>query len=210
MTTRCEFFKSAAVPGVAFLASVPAVAAADQSIALVKPTETATDDREHWLSLLQTIANPVLVHLSRRQLRNKHAGRVHHPSGCGAPFTHLEAFGRLLCGIAPWLGARRLDNAESASQRSAISLVHTCLDAATDPASPDFMNFDKGEQPLADAAFLAQGILCARTVLWDGTRRPRPQTNCQCTQIVARNPHAEAQQLGDVRRHNRNRSIDDG
>jgi len=40
------------------------------------------------------------------------------------------------------------------------------LDAATDPQSPDFMNFDRGGQPLVDTAFLAQAILRAPSVLW--------------------------------------------
>ena len=38
---------------------------------------------------------------------------------------------------------------------------------ATDPQSPDFMNFNQRGQPLVDAAFLAQGILRAPKVLWE-------------------------------------------
>jgi hypothetical protein len=41
------------------------------------------------------------------------------------------------------------------------------LDSATDPASPDFMNFSNGGQPLVDAAFLAQAILRSRSALWE-------------------------------------------
>ncbi len=37
---------------------------------------------------------------------------------------------------------------------------------ATDPASPDRMNFSKGGQPLVDAAFLSQALLQAPEVLW--------------------------------------------
>jgi hypothetical protein len=46
-------------------------------------------------------------------------------------------------------------------------LARQCLDAATDPGSPDFMNFSKGNQPVVDAAFLALGILRAPAELWD-------------------------------------------
>jgi hypothetical protein len=40
------------------------------------------------------------------------------------------------------------------------------LKAATDPSSPDFMNFSQGSQPVVDAAFLALGILRAPEELW--------------------------------------------
>ena len=35
------------------------------------------------------------------------------------------------------------------------ALARTAIDSATDPKSPDFLNFSKGRQPLVDAAFLA-------------------------------------------------------
>ncbi|MGH8023858.1 MAG: DUF2264 domain-containing protein, partial [Limisphaerales bacterium] len=48
-----------------------------------------------------------------------------------------------------------------------IELTLASLDAATDPKSPDFMNFNHGGQPLVDAAFLAQGLLRAPSALWE-------------------------------------------
>jgi hypothetical protein len=41
------------------------------------------------------------------------------------------------------------------------------LDAATDPNSPDFMNFVHGGQPLVDTAFLSQAFLRAPNTLWE-------------------------------------------
>ena len=82
-----------------------------------------------------------------------------------AHYTHLEAFGRLLAGIAPWLGASGLSDEEAALQKQYVELTRESLDAATDPTSPDFMNFTKGGQPLVDTAFLAQGIMRAPGVL---------------------------------------------
>ncbi len=84
-----------------------------------------------------------------------------------ARFTHLEAFGRLLAGIAPWLAVQGLDEAESRRRQKFAAWSQAGLDAATNPASPDFMNFDEGAQPLVDAAFLAQGILRAPAALWE-------------------------------------------
>src|SRR5690606_27853176 len=42
----------------------------------------------------------------------------------------------------------------------------TGIHNATDPESPDFMNFTEGKQPLVDAAFLAQALLRAPDQLW--------------------------------------------
>src|SRR2546429_698550 len=49
------------------------------------------------------------------------------------------------------------------------------LRPGADPASPDFLNFARGRQPLVDAAFLAHAIVRAPGALWEqldaGTRR---------------------------------------
>ena len=50
------------------------------------------------------------------------------------------------------------------------------MDSATDPDSPDLMNFSEGGQPLVDAAFLAQAILRAPKEL-AGKLEPRVRSN---------------------------------
>lgn len=47
------------------------------------------------------------------------------------------------------------------------ALARESIDAATDPDSPDYCNFDKGNQPIVDAAFLAHALLRAPTELWE-------------------------------------------
>jgi hypothetical protein len=69
--------------------------------------------------------------------------------------------------LAPWLAAENLAGDELKLQSEFLKLAQVSLDAATDPQSPDFMNFSEGGQPLVDAAFLAQGILRAPKVLWE-------------------------------------------
>jgi hypothetical protein len=128
-------------------------------------TINQTDDRDYWLTVMERIARPVLENLARRRLRKNMPVEAVNP-GDRARYTHLEAFGRLLAGIAPWLGGRGLNESERRRQKEFIQLAHGSLDAATDPASPDFMNFCQGSQPLVDAAFLAQGVLRAPDVLW--------------------------------------------
>jgi hypothetical protein len=128
---------------------------------------SGTDDREYWVELLSRIAHPVLSALSERRL--KALMPVEAPHGNAQErrqFTHLEAFGRLLTGIAPWLESGPSDGAEGALRNQYTELARKAIDAATDPASPDFMNFCNGSQPVADTAFLALAILRAQTELW--------------------------------------------
>jgi hypothetical protein len=81
-------------------------------------------------------------------------------------FTHLEAFGRLLAGMAPWFESGSALGKESSLRQHYAHLAREALDAATDPTSPDFMNFETGSQPVVDTAFLALAILRAPTELW--------------------------------------------
>ncbi len=80
-----------------------------------------------------------------------------------AQYTYLEALGRLLAGIAPWLES----GSEADLRGKYAELARQSIASAVDPASPDYMNFNKGQQPVVDAAFLALAILRAPTELWE-------------------------------------------
>jgi hypothetical protein len=161
MKTRREFFKSAAVLTALGATGLP-LRAAENKI----ETPNTGNDRLYWVSVAEKISRPVLENLARQELKLRMPVEQK-PGSKRASFTHLEAFGRLLCGIAPWLAAETLSGDELKLQQEFIKLAQTSLDAATDPQSPDFMNFTTGGQPLVDAAFLAQGILRAPKVLWE-------------------------------------------
>ena len=124
------------------------------------------DQREVWIAAATRLAEPVLTNLARRELRLRMP--VEHAPGVAdrKTVTYLEALGRLLTGIAPWLEL----GADPAARRFA-ELAREGLDAATDPASPDYMNFCQGGQPVVDAAFLSQAILRAPKALW----KPLPE-----------------------------------
>ncbi len=162
MTSRREFLKSAAVLG---LAGVAGTSMADPPAQGVPVPDAQGSDREYWLVVMRNISMPVLQNLSQRQLKKTMPVEAENPKD-RAKYTHLEAFGRLTAGIAPWLAVQGLDAQEAALQKKFVRLMQASLDAATDPKSPDFMNFSRGGQPLVDTAFLAQGILRAPSVLW--------------------------------------------
>ena len=162
MKTRREFFKSAAALGVFSAAGLPLRVAAETPAAI----PAAAADRSYWVFVTDKIARPVLENLSRRELK-KRMPVEEQPGAKRASCTHLEAFGRLLCGLAPWLALEELAGDELKLQQEFSQLAQLALDAATNPDSPDFMNFTTGGQPLVDTAFLAQGILRAPKVLWE-------------------------------------------
>jgi hypothetical protein len=130
-------------------------------------------DRQYWVQTLKRVSYPVLQALSERQLRQKMPVEAPHGNAEDRrQFTHLEAAGRLLAGIAPWLESGP-DQGEEATLRTQFAeWSRKAIESATDPDSPDSMNFSKGEQPLVDAAFLALAIVRAPRELWQNLDPP--------------------------------------
>jgi hypothetical protein len=126
-------------------------------------------ERVEWVELARKIATPVLSALSAGRLK------ATMPVEAGprasqedrARFTHLEALGRLLAGLAPWLELGADQSTEGRLRLELGDLALRAIDRGTDPASPDFMNFTVEAQPLVDAAFLSQALLRAPRHLWE-------------------------------------------
>lgn len=123
---------------------------------------TGLEQRNIWVNALIKIVNPVLESLSHRNLHKELPLEFHQER---AKYAMLEAFGRTLCGIAPWLDAEGLSPEEEALRSRYAGMALDALDAATDPDSPDFMYFNGDNQPLVDAAFLCHGLLRAPKAL---------------------------------------------
>ncbi|HEY5465064.1 MAG TPA: DUF2264 domain-containing protein [Hanamia sp.] len=122
-------------------------------------------ERAYLVKTLVKIANPVLMALSKNEL--KKTMPVESSGDHREKFTHLEAFGRLLSGIAPWLELGPDNTPEGKLREKYIDVVRVCLHNATDSTGSDYMNFNCCGQPVVDAAFLAQGLLRAPHQLWD-------------------------------------------
>lgn len=177
MRTRRDFLKlsAAGTAGLASGISLRAMAVAATNPPSQRGADTRAADREYWCSVARRLATPVLDALARRRLKaempvEQTASRPR------ADVTHLEALGRLLCGLAPWLELRADGTPEGEDRARFAVLARGGIDAATDPASPDFMNFSRGAQPLVDAAFLCQAMLRAPRELWEKLE-PRVQRN---------------------------------
>ena len=120
--------------------------------------------RRRWVMYLEKTAGPVLSALSERRLKvvmpvECKPGQEANRREC----TYLEALGRTLCGIAPWLES----DSEGAFRERYCGLAREAIAAGVDPASADAMPFGSMAQTVVDAAFLGLGILRAPRELAD-------------------------------------------
>lgn len=135
------------------------------STVLVNPE---VPDRAYWVNVLMRIATPLLESLSKGELtKNMPVESWPGREADRRKVTYLEAFGRLMAGMSPWLELGADQTAEGQVRKRFIELAQRSMKMAVDPKSPDFMNFNDGGQPLVDAAFLAHAILRAPHVLWE-------------------------------------------
>ena len=110
------------------------------------------------------IVKPVLVSLSERQLKQKMpaAGKLADKER----FNGLQALGRSLAGIAPWLESGSPVGTEG-ELRAYYAPARSAIDAGTNPESADYLNFEYGPKPIVETAFFAHAILRAPRELWD-------------------------------------------
>jgi len=155
---RREFFHAAGAVGA--LATARAYGASQSA------ASNARGDRDAWIGVMRRLADPVLTNLANGTLKARMP--VEQAAGTDRrSVTYLEALGRLLAGIAPWIELAPDDTPEGRIRAEYADLARRAIARAVDPASPDFMNFTRDRQPLVDAAFLAQGVLRAPRALRD-------------------------------------------
>ena len=125
-------------------------------------------DRRVWVQTMTRIAAPVLENLAAGTLKQNMPFESLSLEPLRREVSYLEAVGRTICGIAPWLELGP-DNTEEGQLRAHfINLVVKGLKNAVNPQSADYLVFDnRFPQPLVDAAFLAEGILRAPTQIWN-------------------------------------------
>lgn len=107
------------------------------------------------------IVTPVLECTAAGDLRTKMPVYAHPDMHDREEYTYLEALGRTVCGIAPWLSHPAEDAGEEKLRRKYADLTRRAIKMAVMPSSPDIMNFSSGGQPIVDAAFFAEGIMRA-------------------------------------------------
>ncbi len=161
MPDRREFLKTVAASTAVSLGTTSAGSA--QS---VESSERAPV-RTYWASTLERIATPVMKGFAAGRIRElMPVEAVAGATDDRRAYTHLEALGRTLAGLAPWLQAASLQADEGRVRDGLLTLARAALAQGVDPRSPSYVNVSSGGQPLVDAAFLAQAMLRAPDALW--------------------------------------------
>jgi hypothetical protein len=171
-----------------YLSTISLAPLVKNATALPDPDELIVPDRTFWIKTFTRIATPLLESLSKGELRKNM------PVECKPgheedrrKVTYLEAFGRLMAGMAPWLELGADETEEGKLRKKFIVLAQKSLKMAVDLNSSDFMNFTEGGQPLVDAAFLAHAILRAPTILWkelDSTTQQQIVTAMKSSRVI--------------------------
>ncbi|WP_164109418.1 MULTISPECIES: DUF2264 domain-containing protein [Sphingobacterium] len=126
------------------------------------------NDRTYWVSLISKIASPILENISKQEFRKNMPMEVSptfdkRDSGVG----YLEAFGRLLAGMAPWLALPDDNSKEGAIRKTFREQALLGIQYGVDPNSPDYFTWrGPSSQTLVDAAHLALAFLRAPDALW--------------------------------------------
>lgn len=119
------------------------------------------NDRKFWLTQLDKVARPVLSNLAAGKLRENMpvilSPKVDNKE-TRAQVAYLEAFGRVLEGIAPWLNLEGGPADEVALRNQYREWTLKAIAHAVDTSDKDYMRFTGG-QPLVDASFMALGLV---------------------------------------------------
>lgn len=125
-------------------------------------TGTVSEERASWVALLDRICRPLLSAAAERRLKavmpvECYAGEQQHRKQT----TYLEALGRTLGGIAPWLEHGASDGEEGKLRAQYCDWARAAIASGVDKASPDYMDFGGDRQTIVDTAFLALAMLRA-------------------------------------------------
>ena len=125
-----------------------------------KQAELPKSDREVWAETAYKIAYPVLSNLAAGTLHANMPIEQRGPShpeygayGDRTKYADLEAWGRTICGIAPWLELPvDTTTRDGKMRKELLDLSIRGLRNAMDTTSADYISFAVGYQALVDAA----------------------------------------------------------
>jgi len=126
------------------------------------------NDRAYWVSILHKMAAPILSNISKQQWRKNMPMEVSPTFDRRDPGVgYLEAFGRLLAGMAPWLALADDATEEGKLRKQLRDQTLLGIKYGVDPKSPDYFTWGgPSSQTLVDAAHLALAFLRAPKALW--------------------------------------------
>ncbi|MFP9114558.1 DUF2264 domain-containing protein [Flavobacterium sp. RHBU_3] len=127
----------------------------------------AGKDRAYWSELAYKIAEPVLRNMAEGKLQQNMLVEVSPAwDGRDKKVTYMEAFGRLMAGISPWLALPDDATNEGKKRKQLREWALESYTNAVDPNSPDYLLWHGHGQALVDAAYIAESFLRAYDALW--------------------------------------------
>ena len=125
-------------------------------------------DRAYWCDLAYKMASPVLLNLEAGTLKkNMPVEKAPGYALKAESVTYLEAVGRTIAGIAPWLSLPDDDSKEGRQRKQLREAFLAGIKNGVNPSHPDYLNFRTENQPIVDAAYLALAFLRAPKALWE-------------------------------------------
>lgn len=146
-----------------------------------KKTVQTVSDREVWSELCFKIAQPVLENMSKGELQ-KNMNLELSPTwdGRNQKVAYLEAFGRLMAGISPWLSLPEDDTKEGKMRKQLKTWAIQSYKNAVNPENPDYLLWKGESQILVDAAYLAESFLRAPKATWEQLDQETRERYIEC------------------------------
>ncbi len=124
-------------------------------------------DRAYWADMAYRMAAPILSNMAENKLKANMLVEVSpNWDGRSKDVTYMEAFGRLMAGIAPWISLPDDGTAESARRAQLREWALKSYANAVNPESPDYLGWRGHGQALVDAAYIAESFLRGYDSLW--------------------------------------------
>ncbi|MBL7767849.1 MAG: DUF2264 domain-containing protein [Flavipsychrobacter sp.] len=146
---------------------------------LVSKSVSGEEDRAYTIQLLQEISDPVIRPLSEERLHKQFPRKDWETRESNIETSPLQAFGRSLSGLAPWLSLGADETKEGKLRSAYIDLARKSLINATNPSSADYLFGPPTQERIVHAAYIAYPLLLAPKQLWD------PLTQEQQKNIIA-------------------------
>jgi hypothetical protein len=127
-----------------------------------------TTTRQVWLNYMDKIARPVMENIAHDELKLKMPINLSDRTDNKETRTkvaYLEAFGRTLSGISPWLQLEGGNDAEVKLREQYRKWAIKGIGNAVNPKAKDYLQWT-GAQPLVDASFVALALIRAPW-LWE-------------------------------------------
>lgn len=126
------------------------------------------DERGYLVKLLQAIATPVLLNMANGCFTQQFPVELSTTwDGRNKNVCYMEAFARLMAGLAPWLSLPEDTSAEGIVRTQLTQMALKAFTHSVDPSHADYLLWQGESQAMVDSAYFTNALLRAPKTLWD-------------------------------------------